>query len=606
MSADSSKPALLVEMRILYIVAILAGAVLGWAASSAMGQPLQSVVFTALGSLLAFVLMYIVLSESTKTLICLKLPNAHFVDAWDTAGIEVDLVRQLVFAGRPDTGAILRFDQISRIDVEGDALVFTTTDPNAPRVQVTVSKGNARPICSSLHAELEDYWTEKNAAEAASDFASAEKLSPADRDPYAILGVRAGVSNEELRAAYVRRLHEFRESLSHHVYPNHAHLIAIEEAYKTLNSPLNSLEHHSAGLPKNEWMPSVAAALLSYPWFALAVGASISYYALATVDFNRSITFFLYSGFVFVISCLTIQAAVDKFYGAEFVKRWSVNPGRLRRMYRAPDESLFYPTMLSNISAARKRAGYMYAFTTTVAFMSMGAILSFTGAYMIFQRSPVPPFWTRLTTSGVPLTAWAAGISILVLAILAGRVTSNRQIEVPTSLIAARVRPREDASSEDDRPGLPRPWLDQPVSIVIALIGLGGLLWSGTTLVETMIARSWPTATGKIVSSGVDVTGFQGRRTFPTYTAYVAYSYEVDGEKLFGDRICFCIQSGFQSDAEGTPQAYEAGKAVLIHYRPGHPKDSVLDTDIRPFSVSVPALFGLLFLTLGWRMQRSS
>ncbi len=103
------------------------------------------------------------------------------------------------------------------------------------------------------------------------------------------------------------------------------------------------------------------------------------------------------------------------------------------------------------------------------------------------------------------------------------------------------------------------------------------LLWasfhSASPIVEAYRARTWPTATGMITSSRVEVGCGRGTSHYPK----VEYRYEANGRVRVGNRIAFGnVGCGSRTSAQEVAEKYTPGHQVVVYYDPKFPEQSVL------------------------------
>ncbi len=105
-------------------------------------------------------------------------------------------------------------------------------------------------------------------------------------------------------------------------------------------------------------------------------------------------------------------------------------------------------------------------------------------------------------------------------------------------------------------------------------------------IVEAQQSLQWPTATGRIVRSGVDVSVHRERshdinrrdRETRSYSAEIEYEFEVDGRTVKGARIAVISdQFGSKSWAKATVQKFPVGTEVKVSYNPAKPEQCVLE-----------------------------
>ncbi|HRX38868.1 MAG: DUF3592 domain-containing protein [Parvularculaceae bacterium] len=105
-------------------------------------------------------------------------------------------------------------------------------------------------------------------------------------------------------------------------------------------------------------------------------------------------------------------------------------------------------------------------------------------------------------------------------------------------------------------------------------IGVGILGFGANALYQSRLAQSWPTASGKIVSSDFQVNSDSDS---DTYAAKVRYSYEVMGRVLTGERIAFgYTASSGESFHRDIYNALPVNTQVAVRYDPANPERAVL------------------------------
>ena len=92
--------------------------------------------------------------------------------------------------------------------------------------------------------------------------------------------------------------------------------------------------------------------------------------------------------------------------------------------------------------------------------------------------------------------------------------------------------------------------------------------------------RAWPTATGRVESSGVHA--FESRdsdngRLRTRYRANVVYSYEVAGVRYTSDKLGSSeMSSNIEASARRIVDRYPAGSTIEIHYNPANPAEAIV------------------------------
>jgi len=114
-------------------------------------------------------------------------------------------------------------------------------------------------------------------------------------------------------------------------------------------------------------------------------------------------------------------------------------------------------------------------------------------------------------------------------------------------------------------------------------------------------SRSWPTCTGRVLSSRVLEKTESDEEGGPTtyYQAQVEYEYTVDGHPYRSNRIAFgTAWTASSAEQTETVERYRTGEDVQVHYRPGQPGDAVLDTTPGA-GTKVLLIVGIIFDVVG-------
>jgi hypothetical protein len=125
---------------------------------------------------------------------------------------------------------------------------------------------------------------------------------------------------------------------------------------------------------------------------------------------------------------------------------------------------------------------------------------------------------------------------------------------------------------------------------IVLLLFFGGGCFAGVMayrgIVEAQQTLQWPTASGRIIRSGVDVSVHRDRsnnrdrrdRETRSYSAEIEYEFEVDGQTVKGSRIAVISdQFGSKSWAETTVKKFPVGTDVKVSYNPARPEQCVLE-----------------------------
>jgi hypothetical protein len=144
-------------------------------------------------------------------------------------------------------------------------------------------------------------------------------------------------------------------------------------------------------------------------------------------------------------------------------------------------------------------------------------------------------------------------------------------------------------------------------------VGLGllllGILWVAgfgyahfRAAGKAKAAETWPTATGRVISSQVieeESTDREGG-TSTWYNPVVTYAYSAGGRELTGRRLRFGnYRFAGRRKAEAALAPYPAGASPMVRYNPADPEECVLET-MKPGPLYlIMALFGFLFIGFG-------
>ena len=127
------------------------------------------------------------------------------------------------------------------------------------------------------------------------------------------------------------------------------------------------------------------------------------------------------------------------------------------------------------------------------------------------------------------------------------------------------------------------------LTIVLLLFFSGGCfagVMAYRAIIEAQQSLQWPTAPGRIVRSGVNVSVHRDRshdrdrrkQETRSYSAGIEYEFEVDGDTVKGSRIAVISdQFGSKAWAETTTQKFPVGGEVTVSYNPAKPEQSVLE-----------------------------
>ncbi len=132
---------------------------------------------------------------------------------------------------------------------------------------------------------------------------------------------------------------------------------------------------------------------------------------------------------------------------------------------------------------------------------------------------------------------------------------------------------------------------------VFTLIGIIVLYLGAKSLWQANASKSWPTVSGKVVSSTVLLQ--HSSKGSDTYQADVLYAYTAGGQDRSSRQIAFgSFGSGDPSHARKIVSKYPAGQAVTVHYSLADPNFSVLEVGVSGQTFLLPAC-GVVFFVGG-------
>ena len=119
----------------------------------------------------------------------------------------------------------------------------------------------------------------------------------------------------------------------------------------------------------------------------------------------------------------------------------------------------------------------------------------------------------------------------------------------------------------------------------IIAIGISAviLIYIGSDILKAQKSRSWPTASGTVLDSGME--SHQSRDDDgdikTTYGATIQYKYTVDGQEFVGDRRTFSnVRTSSVRNTEKILERYPRGSSVDVFYDPDDPSSSVLESGV--------------------------
>ncbi|MDB5045069.1 MAG: hypothetical protein JWQ08_1119 [Deinococcus sp.] len=139
---------------------------------------------------------------------------------------------------------------------------------------------------------------------------------------------------------------------------------------------------------------------------------------------------------------------------------------------------------------------------------------------------------------------------------------------------------------------------------VVLLLAALGLFWvAGLQSWRSVRAATWPTAPGSVTRTWLEPSSGGGGRQ-RIWTPHVAYTYTVGGVTYSGERLTYGTRGNSDyGQQQRALKRYPVGGAVRVHYAPGTPQKSVLESGLRgiPWMTFVVAALILILSGLASR-----
>jgi hypothetical protein len=115
----------------------------------------------------------------------------------------------------------------------------------------------------------------------------------------------------------------------------------------------------------------------------------------------------------------------------------------------------------------------------------------------------------------------------------------------------------------------------QIIGALLILVGAVIGIHSVRTSRKVQAAQMWPSVTGLVTSSEVELSRGKNR----TYRAKIRYTYRVAGYEFTGRRCALGgeLNTSNRGRAEARCAKYPAGSAPQVYYDPANPKDACLE-----------------------------
>jgi hypothetical protein len=117
------------------------------------------------------------------------------------------------------------------------------------------------------------------------------------------------------------------------------------------------------------------------------------------------------------------------------------------------------------------------------------------------------------------------------------------------------------------------------VYLIVSAMGVYVLVTALISRSRAGASQTWSGVQGTIVEAVVrkheriEV----GEASSTTYSAHIRYSYTINSQEYFGERVHFGAEKTAKADAEETVRHYSQGASVMVYYDPDKPQDAVLE-----------------------------
>lgn len=155
-------------------------------------------------------------------------------------------------------------------------------------------------------------------------------------------------------------------------------------------------------------------------------------------------------------------------------------------------------------------------------------------------------------------------------------------------------------------------WIQRIFPFPFLLGGVALLFIGGQSVIDGVSSRNWNKAEGVIeISSVVEKTRSGKKKARKSFKPEISYTYTVDGERHFGDRIVFgptsyyTLLRGNRERAREVVAKYPEGSTVSVFYSPNNHSHCVLEAGLQ-FTACVKPVLGFAFMMAGVFLLRSS
>ena len=134
-------------------------------------------------------------------------------------------------------------------------------------------------------------------------------------------------------------------------------------------------------------------------------------------------------------------------------------------------------------------------------------------------------------------------------------------------------------------------------SLLFAVIGLAGLIWSIAIISRSIDSEEWTTVDCEIRESHVEEIVGESIE----YRARIRYTYFFDGLSYEGNTVRFGKSSVWKSTAQRICRNYPSGSRTRVRVDPKRPERSVLISGISP-GVYVMLIIFMVFFVIGTKL----
>lgn len=133
---------------------------------------------------------------------------------------------------------------------------------------------------------------------------------------------------------------------------------------------------------------------------------------------------------------------------------------------------------------------------------------------------------------------------------------------------------------------------------LLVVIGIMVLLTRRRSAAKQAASLTWPNCDGRITQSVIESERDKDDRV--SYSARIAYAYEVNGQGLAADRVAWGGRAGSSNpaEAEALVARYPVGTTAKVTYNPDKPEEAVLEPSATG-GLFVMLIVGISFIAVG-------